>query len=280
MTTLIDYKGLQVLDPDPTGDGGRAIQNDFKLLADRIAASRHVSGLRLAFSNTTSVTIEPGNAISDDGTSDITVASALTARLTTSGANGLDSGSPAASRVYFVHVIADSSDNPQAVAGLLSLNEQPSLPAGYDQFRRIGFFATDGSGDIVRFHQAWAGLTRRYFYAENQDRSEVLGSGHATNFQAVDLSMLVPRTARSIILAASFLDNAPTGVASDRAAMLRAHGDINNGTLLTISGGIGSSFPLTQQINVACSSDQQVDYRVSHPAADLKLSIIGVDDEL
>lgn len=34
MPTLVAYKGLQVVSPDPTGDGGLAIQNDFKTLVD------------------------------------------------------------------------------------------------------------------------------------------------------------------------------------------------------------------------------------------------------
>lgn len=34
MATLTAYKGLQVVTPDPTGDGGLAIQNDFKALVD------------------------------------------------------------------------------------------------------------------------------------------------------------------------------------------------------------------------------------------------------
>lgn len=34
MATLTAYRGLQVVTPDPTGDGGLAIQNDFKSLVD------------------------------------------------------------------------------------------------------------------------------------------------------------------------------------------------------------------------------------------------------
>ncbi len=34
MATLTAYKGLQVVSPDPTGDGGLAIQDDFKALVD------------------------------------------------------------------------------------------------------------------------------------------------------------------------------------------------------------------------------------------------------
>src|SRR5580698_10772438 len=35
MSSLTTYRGLLVVTPDPTGDGGLAIQNDLKLLADR-----------------------------------------------------------------------------------------------------------------------------------------------------------------------------------------------------------------------------------------------------
>jgi hypothetical protein len=34
MATLTDYKGLQIVDPEPTGEGGLAIQNDLKKLVD------------------------------------------------------------------------------------------------------------------------------------------------------------------------------------------------------------------------------------------------------
>ena len=34
MTTLVNYKGLQVVSPSPTGDGGLAIQDNFENVAD------------------------------------------------------------------------------------------------------------------------------------------------------------------------------------------------------------------------------------------------------
>ena len=34
MTTLVNYKGLQVVSPSPTGDGGLAIQDNFESVAD------------------------------------------------------------------------------------------------------------------------------------------------------------------------------------------------------------------------------------------------------
>jgi len=40
MTSLISYRGIQVLDPDPIGDGGLAIQNDLKSEFDFTTVSR------------------------------------------------------------------------------------------------------------------------------------------------------------------------------------------------------------------------------------------------
>jgi hypothetical protein len=34
MPSLVDYKGLQVVDPEPSGAGGLAIQDDFVNLVD------------------------------------------------------------------------------------------------------------------------------------------------------------------------------------------------------------------------------------------------------
>jgi len=36
MSSLTSYHGVQVLDPDPVGDGGLAIQNNLKSLVDWI----------------------------------------------------------------------------------------------------------------------------------------------------------------------------------------------------------------------------------------------------
>ncbi len=280
MATLIDYKGLKVLTPDPTGGGGLAIQNDLKLLADRLAASQYVDHCRLSFVNTATVTVGTGNALSGNGEMNIDVQSPLTARITSNGANGLDNGAVAPGTIYYVHVIADASDNPLPVASLISLNTSPSLPAGYTHFRRIGFLATDSAGDIVRFQQVWNGLTRRYYFAENRDRLQVLTAGRATTFTTVDLNSLVPATAQSVMLSAAFTNNAPTGQPSDRMALLRSDGDVHDGTLHTITNGIGSSFPLTEKVSLPCSSQQRIQYRVSNNAAELTLAIEGLEDEL
>jgi hypothetical protein len=69
---------------------------------------------------------------------------ALSVSLATSGANGLDTGSVAASTWYFVHVIW----NETTVVGLASLSATaPTLPTGYTYSARIGAVYTDGTAN-------------------------------------------------------------------------------------------------------------------------------------
>lgn len=130
MATLIDYRGLRVVSPDPTGAGGLAIQNDLKELADRLAASGYVYGLRTSWVDPSTVNIGPGGALSADGTFDIAVAAALAVRLNAAGVNGLDTGTQQPNTMYFIHVIADST-GAQPAAGLFSQSSTgPDAAAG------------------------------------------------------------------------------------------------------------------------------------------------------
>lgn len=80
----------------------------------------------------------------------------LTATITASGLNGLDTGSEATSTKYYVYVIHNSTTD--AVASLIStqstrLGQSPTLPGGYDYWREVGEFYNDSSGDIVGFQR-------------------------------------------------------------------------------------------------------------------------------
>jgi hypothetical protein len=294
MATLINYKGLQVVSPDPIGSGGLAIQNDLKLLADRAGGSGYVRGLELAYENASSVRIAPGSAISADGALHITVTSSSAVTITASGAGGLDTGAEAPRTIYYVYVIADSTAARPA-AGLLSVRASaPVLPAGYDTSRRIGFVVNGANGDFLRFHQAWAGSTRRYHYAEDERQTRVLDNGSATAFTAVSCRAFVPSTARMVTLQALFTNNdglsgaflarlmalAFNGVSSDRRALLRTAGDTHGGFLYRIQSGSRSDDGLSAPIEIPCSASQAIEYVVSDGAARLTLAVVGVDDEL
>ncbi|MCH8844267.1 MAG: hypothetical protein IID61_15005, partial [SAR324 cluster bacterium] len=117
----------------------------------------------------------------------------LTADITASGANGLDTGAEAASTWYHLWAIADVSD-PAApvIAGLLSLQypgsgTDPTLPTGYTKRQYIGAAYNNSSSNFSSFSQ----LNRRVATVA----TSVLNVGSATSFTSIALATVVPPNA-------------------------------------------------------------------------------------
>lgn len=97
----------------------------------------YINGLTLLW-GTTTLTILPGTCRSSDNSFEIISSVNLIINSLVNGANGLDTGAINYLLPYAIFVIADST-NANPVAGLMSLNfTAPTLPSGYDKFRRIG----------------------------------------------------------------------------------------------------------------------------------------------
>jgi hypothetical protein len=100
------------------------------------------------------IDIAAGACSSDEGPI-LTLAATLTKRLDASwavgtGNGGLDTGAKANSTWYAVWLIARSDTG--VVDALFSLSATaPTMPAGYDRKRRLGWVRTDGSGNIRGF---------------------------------------------------------------------------------------------------------------------------------
>lgn len=74
----------------------------------------------------------------------------VTADITVSGANGLDTGAAANSTWYAVFVITNALGT--LIAALFSISATaPTLPGGYTTFRRVGWVRRNSSGNFVRF---------------------------------------------------------------------------------------------------------------------------------
>lgn len=117
------------------------------------------------------------------------VLSATTLNAAVNGANGLDTGSLAASKDYFVMVIGSSQNNQQP-ATLLSLSATaPTLPAGYDSWRVIAYVKTDGSSHFTLFTIVGSDNARTLYW---DTAVSVLSAGHATSLTAIDLTTAVP----------------------------------------------------------------------------------------
>lgn len=118
----------------------------------------------------------------------------LTADITASGANGLDTGAEASGTWYNIFVIAKVDGT---VASLLSTSSTaPTLPSGYTFKRLIGAVRNDGSSDFLDFNQFGTFVK----YDEAGTAMEVVAGLHATTFTDADCSALVPPISRVIRL--------------------------------------------------------------------------------
>ncbi len=146
------------------------------------------------------------------------------------GANGVDVAAIVLSRFYAVYVIGDSTDY-QPTAGLLSLNAStPSLPEGYDMYRRVGWVLTDGSANILQFWQYGTDETRDYYY--DVGISELSG-GSSTSFAAIDLATSVPPINTEVLFNYTFTPDGATEVAE----FLPFGSSASNG-IVQIGGGV------------------------------------------
>ena len=160
-----------------------------------------ICGLGLSYVSATQVQVADGSARDSTNMWNLDVAGGpLTADITVVGATGgLDTGAEAPATWYAVHVIGDSTGvNP--VAALLSVSETaPTLPAGYDIFRRVGWVRNGFGGNFLNFRQVCDGKCRTYWYDEHRLFSGLLAliNGSATNWTTVSLAHLVPPTSQT-----------------------------------------------------------------------------------
>lgn len=113
-----------------------------------------------------------------------------TCNITTSGANGLDTGAEAASTWYFIWVI-HRSDTSVTDCLLSASATAPTMPANYDFKARAGAVYNDASSNFVEFvqygNQVW-------FPIQQQVGSAVALTG---TYASLSLSAAIPTTARA-----------------------------------------------------------------------------------
>lgn len=192
------------------------------------------------------------------------------------GANGLDTGAIAASTQYAIYLIGDSRNynNTAAVLSLTS-NTAPTLPSGYDSYRLIGFWATDGSKNFVyatNKPQNIAGLLT-YF---NSPGISVLSGGTSTTFAAIDLTTnsAIPTTTLQNILITILVTFTPVAVGD--TVQFRPTGSSATGNLPTVTGviaGIAQSQYITMIAGVG-SSKPEIDYKVTSGSDAVSVSVV------
>ena len=241
-------------------------------------AKNYVNGLKLNFVNASTFQVEAGECRDFSDTLNIVLSSNINVDITVSGAGGLDSGSEAASTWYAVFVIGDTN-GVNSPTTLLSVNTTPSLPSGYDSFRRIGWVRNDSSSNFINMNQYALGGLRRYMYVDTDESNlRVLSAGTATSFTTVDCSSFIPSTST---LADAFIEFDNNNTAGDNLA-IRPNGTTctGDGCRVNVQIGIGLTDFFRVREEIITNSSQEIQYRLSSASDSANISIFGFTDEI
>lgn len=240
----------------------------------------YIHGLGMLRLDDDSVQVGSGVCRDAENSFDIVSDTNVTVDKTLSGAGGLDTGSESDDTWYAVHIIADSTGS-NSPNGLLSLSaSDPTLPAGYDKFRRVGWVRVNAVGRFRRFLQIWQGQTRRLVWDETRSDMRVLNGANATTFTEIDLSNFMSPTANNVLLHSEF--ESGSGGSETHEVSYRPAGFV---------GAITESLWQHRTADVSTNKsriymevpcvNQAIEYKVDSAANNLvNLSVAGYDDEL
>lgn len=127
-----------------------------------VVLPNYLSGCQLSNNGNQEINIATGAAADSTNEVMIKVTSTLTCNVAASGANGLDTGSIAASSWYWFFVIWGPNQSVASLATKASAATTPSptLPSGYTNYRYVGSCKTNGSSNFYGFQQ----FGRRFFW--------------------------------------------------------------------------------------------------------------------
>lgn len=231
-------------------------------------AFKYINDLTLAWASNTTLSVSSGQCRDSQNVYDIVISSAITINSAVNGANGLDTGSLAASTWYAVHAIGDST-NYNDGATILSLSATaPYLPAGYDVQRRIGWVRTDGSSHFLVFYQDGKGDRRDYFW---DAVITVLNASGSDTYDDVDCSGAMPSTSKIAKINWTFNPATQTNVFTVRpTGSSSTTGPTGQAAVISVNSKGFAEF--------VTNSSQSLDYITTHANDDLTLGVMGFVD--
>lgn len=169
----------------------------YNLIEDVIAPLHAIDiiGLHLSNNSTTPdeiIDIDAGICRSSDNTRNMVSSSTVNVNITSSGLNGLDTGSVAADTWYAVYLIMRPDTG--AVGGLISASfTSPTMPTNYTKKRYIGAIKTDADSDIRTFYMPKVANNARWIYW----KQNTIGSDNADYIQWAGTATSFTSTTRS-----------------------------------------------------------------------------------
>ena len=191
MTTIVSDAGVQFADASGLTNSPPIGFKNLQASATGLSATVTVSADEVSMANTANFYIT-SRAVS------------LSINSATSGSNGLDTGTIAASTWYSVWVISNGA----TTAGLLSTSATaPTMPSGYTFKARVGWIRTDGTGNKYPLSFKQYGRQIQYVVAAGSNVTGVpillsgsTGDPTTPTWTAVGVSTVVPSTAAQISL--------------------------------------------------------------------------------
>lgn len=245
----------------------------------------YINGLVPSWVSASTLQVSPGSCwIKDPQSGTYTFSVSVTAPLvldaSVNGVNGLDTGTLANSSFYYLYLIADAQGF-NLPALLLSLSPaQPVLPVGalysttYNIFRQIGFVATDGSANLLKFYTSGTNSERTHFW---DIAPNVLSSGNATIYTNIDLfttSLAVPKIDNTAIYLQSEFTPATAGNSANFTVPASSSVVTNTITGQVATVEITEQYRILSKLVVGIPSIQ---YKVSSSSDSLELLVIGFD---
>lgn len=232
----------------------------------------YVNGLGLSNDATTPNTkldVAVGTIIDSTATYQMALTTAVVINAAANGFNGLDTGSLAASKVYYVYLIADVVSG-QATGAMISLSATPLMPFGYQAFALIGYVATDASSHfLLGYWTAGDSPFRKFIFDAPQ--ATAVTAGAATSYTAVDLTKWVPLVANTpVMMAYAFTPGAAS-------RQLKLQGVLSTGDAAIITGQVTSvvvsgNVEVWAQISAA---KPEINYLVSNAGDAVALNVAG-----
>lgn len=163
-----------------------------------------INGFEVSVTATASTTliVNQGDSQGDGKNMRIGSNSQFNVDLSTLGALGLDTGTIAADTWYYVFVIVDRDTG--TVSALASASQTPTLPSGYDGWRRIGTVRSNGSSQLYRQTMLNEGGGNRWvIYHEDTSTGDFViyndqNLSTSPTWDSGDCSAVVPPTALQV----------------------------------------------------------------------------------
>lgn len=232
---------------------------------------KYVNGLEVSRTSNTVLAIAAGQCRDSTNVFDIVSSSALALNAANTGANGIDTGTFAASKMYYIYLVMDPT-NTNAVASVMSLSASgpTTMPSGYSVYRLVAAWGTDSSVHFYVGDYSGNG-NQRVFYYDALLVSPVT-AGAQTSFTAIDLINLVPAIDN---LQVNFYMNFNANAAADTAAFRPTGSSSTNGQHVMTAQVAGATAHLDQKVTLLTKLS------TAHPSVDYKVSAgaIAVDIE-